>query len=565
MLNTTMINSLPVLLAALAFIAFGYLTLVRIFWKRQNEAEAGETLKIVFRNSAQIIHRIGGSALFATLPAISLLLFWGWGPALLWLVIFHLIIELLINIRVSTTAENSIVEALASDKPNQIALSAVYWQCLMMFLAAMILSQLAIMIDQQSGLFWTLIFLLPINAILRHSNVPARLAAGVLFAFSLVLADTLGVAVYGSWPLFGTTFDWLVLNNSTVLALGLLVAGALLCEKRDFNHNLTSLSGYLSIVLLLILVISLLWLRPELDAPVLSGANNLAADAQATKPPSGTGAPLFIGLCLMMFSSLLAILMRLPGVDDDVVDDRPVTEFGQLQALGLYQLLLSVALVLALSAALGIGAWNTHYLNWSWQIDLVRHFELALTTLFSTIAGHADIGSRAHTVFMAGASFIALALLLRCFRQLSFNHTATKPNHQAPAEIKYSEWLLESRLLQAIVIYILSCFFISHGISIDLWLIGAMLAWFILLQYLFSLVLAVESVFDLFYNSLCLALLVLGLVQIIFISLHWWQTQQYLFVAAAVILLVTGLRTWFKPVQEMLNQFRMLKDSKLFD
>ena len=89
-----MINSTTVFLAFLGFMAFGYLSLIRLLAKQHLEYRAG-CFPAMIKGSfgRQLVTNLGSSAFFISLPATALLLFWGWAPALIWLVVFHFFVE----------------------------------------------------------------------------------------------------------------------------------------------------------------------------------------------------------------------------------------------------------------------------------------------------------------------------------------------------------------------------------------------------------------------------------------------------------------------------------------
>jgi len=87
-----MTSSLTVLLASIGFLIFGYLSVLRIIYK-QHFSALGSRQMFAELNVKTLGLGLGQSALFISLPATSLLLFWGWGAALLWLVVFHLLVD----------------------------------------------------------------------------------------------------------------------------------------------------------------------------------------------------------------------------------------------------------------------------------------------------------------------------------------------------------------------------------------------------------------------------------------------------------------------------------------
>ena len=164
-----MLNSLTVFLAALGFALFGYLSLVRLISKNKfADANFKQFLSAV--KTSDLLSNLGSSAFFVSLPATSLLLFWGWGPALLWLIIFHLIVETICHLQFSLQSANLSVadHLLRSEKPLTAAIEQGLIQAFFLLSMGLVTALLATLIDRQSGLLFAILFLLPARALLRH-------------------------------------------------------------------------------------------------------------------------------------------------------------------------------------------------------------------------------------------------------------------------------------------------------------------------------------------------------------------------------------------------------------
>ena len=235
---------------------------------------------------------------------------------------------------------------------------------------AIMISLLATLIDEQSGLLFVLIALFPAQQIFRstNANVPFPLTAfcsililgiGVMFAYQL------GFSVYGSWsPMqnFGPSFTWLSINNTTLIAAALIITSFLLAKKGQFQTDVATFSGAAITLLIVVMQIRLAWLQPSLDAPWNA--------AQTTE----TDLPLFVAFCFFSFAGLSALLIRLLNDETNYSDaNTSAICFGRLQIESVIQLLFSVLLVLSLAAALGIGAWKTHYVEWSHGGNFAGH------------------------------------------------------------------------------------------------------------------------------------------------------------------------------------------------
>ena len=556
-----MLNSLPVFLSILVFILFGYLSVVRLIHKQQLSGNLLTTLFLSIRDYERNIRLIGYSTLLVTVPAISLLLYWGWGPALLWLVVFHLLFESIIHVQEalkSTLPLRFEVFATFPESANQLSkLPDLIWQAMMMLVCAVIVTELTRLIDQHSGIFWALLFIFPASAVLntKHAAVPktiAQITAAVIFCFGLVMADRLGVSVYGSWAPVGYLTDWLVLNNSSILALAVVVSSMLLINSTALKNTVASLAGYLIVACIVFMSIGIVTLQPELDAPSQSATQ------------SGGTLPNFMALCLILFGSLLSVLLRSTLLSRLFDGSDPNKDFSQRQSMGLIQLLLACLLVLALAAASGIGAWNTHYANWNWSADLLRHFDLSQSASFSIAANHYDVGSLVHTLFISGAAIALVSLLLMCCSNLRMTIDHAELDQQQ-AEINFVEFILQSNIIHAVLVYLLSCFFLVHGVSLACWALIGVLAWFVFCHYLLGLAQSDQESVNLLFNGICLIVISVGWLQIIFTAIGWLSGSHTLFGLIALLIFASSIILWTKPLQQIVAQIRSKPDPALFE
>ncbi|MBT8115121.1 MAG: hypothetical protein KJP04_07060, partial [Arenicella sp.] len=411
-----------------------------------------------------------------------------------------------------------------------------------------------------SGIFWVLVCLLPASSILQlsHRLIPdtlVKITAAAVLTLGLIMADMLGIAVYGSWLPFGHAVDWLVVNNSTVFAFCMILTAALLSSNPHFNNHIATLSGYLIVAVSVLALLTLVWLQPALDAPVQSSASR-----NLSQPP-------FNAVSLLFFGSLLAVLLRFLGSRETPVVQQGAADsrFFHWHLLSLYQLLFSLLMVIGLAAAMGIGAWKTHYLEWSWDLNLLRHYEIALTSLFELASFQSDIGSMAHTAFMSALFCIALSLLLT-----SFQHLRLEASNQKRAQDLWT-MLRRSKIGHSVVIFIVSCYFLNRGIPLTIWIITGILAWLLVTQFVIRLACKTnpqgdsENQPNRLLSGLCLVLVALGLMQLFRLSLWWAQQGHWLAALLAAIFMLIAVILWFTPVRELLGHFAADKDDRIFD
>lgn len=542
-------TSLAILLAALGFLVFGYASLVRML-ARQSFPNAGFKRYFTQTLSSRLLRNLGSSAFFVSLPATSLLLFWGWGPALLWLLIFHLIVESMCQLQFSSQEQQLDVadHLLRANKPIPALLEQGLIQAFFLLSMGVVTALMATLVDRQSGLLFAILFLLPARRLLRHPSPVMPLALRVigalcLLAIGLALSDRLGFSVYGDWAPFEPVLDWFRLNNPTVIA-ALLVAAVFNLEQDDgFKTDLSAFAGFIIVLLVIAMVASLVWLAPLLDAPMQS------VQVRSDNLPS------FAGLSLFIFAGFSALLIRLLIEEENQTSEGP-ERFGRLQLGSLLTLTLLIALVLSLAAAIGIGAWNTHFIDWNDELNILDQLNLAITTILNLINPEAETGTLMHTLLLAALCFTGFSFMLMCANQLTLEEREKKT---------FVSVILEGKILQALLIFASSAFFISRGISVDIWLIIGMLGWSLLTHLMMGMTLSQPaSGRRKVFSAISLALVIVGSVQIIAITVAWTLASHYFYTGAASLLLLVAAVLWWRSTIELINGFRAPAEEALF-
>ncbi len=511
-------------------------------------------------NSSHGLKRIGSSAFFVSLPATSLLLFWGWGPALIWLVIFHLLVDSLVNLQVTAVDHRATLSEYLVGLDSSLA--SLVMRCLLqlylLLLMAVVLTMLAQLIDRESGLLFALISLIPAYRLLRngHKSIPQTLkvvGAFCLLIVGLVFANQLGLAMYGDWaPLSAiaeldtSQFDWFRFNNTTVLAALLLSGAFMLAQDEEFSDDISKLAGVVVIATIVILIIKLIWLRPLLDAPI-----NVVNETQNKQP-----LPYLLTFCLFLFAGLTTLFFRVfnstAPTDDEL---SPAADLGRLQAESLLQLVLSILLILCLASALGIGSWKTHFLNWDQNADFISHLKLAISSLLYLIDSNATAGNIMHTGIMAGFCIVGLNFLKVCIKALSLadderTYRIRKPN-------SFREVLVQSKLIQAFLAYLLCTYYIANGVSLNSWLLIGIMAWIIVAQLMTSMTVTMQkaSFARTIYDAQSLILVTLGSIQSLFISTQWAVSGEIALAVLGFSLVAIAAYLWFAPVTKIISRF----------
>ncbi len=530
-----MLNSLLVFLAFIGFLAFGYLSLVRMLSKQSFANASINNYGDVFR-SANLLQNLGSSAFFVSLPATSLLLFWGWGPALLWLVIFHVFVESMCHLQYSSQQSDSTIadHLLRSNNAALAIIEQGLIQAFFLLSMAVVTALLATLVDRQSGLLFAILFLLPARQLLRHQSNALPLAIRIiggfgLLALGLAFSDQLGFSIYGDWAPFGEALGWLRFNNPTVIAAVLVVAVFQLEKDTGFKNDLSTFAGLIIVLLVIAMTAKLIWLQPVLDAPLNSAQLRLDS------------LPSFATLSLFIFAGFSALLIRML-IDEENQDLKAgAAQFSRLQSGSFIHLIFMLALGLGLASALGIGAWKTHYIEWSNTLNLLDHLNLAITSALHLIDTRGDSGTITHTILLAALCFTGFSFMLMCADQLSLEESERE---------SIISVIVESKILQAILIFVSSAYFISHGIDLNIWLIIGMLSWILVTHLMLGMTLEMTkaSARRATFATITLTLLVVGAFQTAVLGLSWVFDSQWLYAAIAFSLLLLAGILWARSV-----------------
>ena len=120
--------------------------------------------------------------------------------------------------------------------------------------------------------------------------------------------------------------------------------------------------------------------------------------------------PSFAMVSLILFWTLGGLLLRLSHERDNSNSQGDISSrFGRLQWEGTLQLLFSLVLLLSLAAAVGIGAWNSHYIGSPLDQDLIKHFDLAISSISALLDPSEQTGTLVNTLLLVGWYSQALA------------------------------------------------------------------------------------------------------------------------------------------------------------
>ena len=545
-------NSLTVFLFALALIVFGYLSLVRLVYRQEFKPKP---LKQTLRSLThlQMLSNLGSSAFFLSLPATSLLLFWGWGPALMWLVIFHLIIESLAHLHFSMrNNKQGVADYLLRSEHNQLGnLEQGLIQTFFLLSMAVVTALLATLIDRQSGLLFALLFLFPARALLRHpsSAMPLGLrivASLALLALGVAFSDQLGFSIYGDWAPAGSWLPWLNFHNPTVIALVLVVAVFQMEKNAGFKRDLSSFAGGIIILLVIGMQLFLILGQHSLDAPLNSehtGENAL---------------PFFAGICLFIFSGFSSLIIRLLN-EDDSNESRGAAQFTRLQSGGLIYFLFMLCLLLSLASALGIGAWKSHYIDWDESLNILEHLNLAISSSMVLLGSEAESGSILHTILLTALCFAGFSFMMNCANQLTLEERE---------KTTIFSLILESKLPQAIIIFVSTCYFIEYGVSTNIWIMIGLLAWALICHLALGMCLDQQGhqLSIVAWKLVTFGIIVIGIIQISLLVINWLSNDQIGIALCSLVIAFACAALWYKDIPEVIkNESGDSEDQSLFN
>jgi len=330
--------------------------------------------------------------------------------------------------------------------------------------------------------------------------------------------------------------------------VGVLTLCAFLVNQHTTARNdLSLLAGILGCILMLILLVSFLWLRPVLDAPLnsaQSGAENL---------------PALLGFSTFLTTGFLALLFRVLGQHATMSSQSSQSRFGTWQLTSLLQLLFALIVVFSLAAAVGLGSWKTHYLEWGGYalIDPTNHLNIVTQSLVKLSSFDADAGRTLQTSVMTTICIIGVSMAL-----LSIHYLLIYSANEDQSEVRsLTQLVFRSSFSQAALIFLTALYLSNQGISLNLWLILGMLSWFLVVQMLINT--DIEGTQKSTINAqrindiLCLTIILIGLLQTLWLIVFWAIAGQLLWVAATLLILGAATLIWkseiLKVVQRLMS------------
>lgn len=525
-------NSFYILAAFAGFIVLGYATVVRLLHKYQF-SDTNDQVKPALKD---ILFHTGNGALFVALSTLGILLFWGWGPALLWLVAAHLLIETPANlITVQIVQEVDLADHFADSSSLKPAIRTFMLQAILCIVTAFVLSLLARLLDQQSGLVFSIAGIMIGLSVLRANMSRQKM---VLLTFSvtalllvcLALARSMGISFFGNFTPFSEPYDWLRFDNLTLICLGLLIFCIWLCRSAPLRRKTTSLSGLFILTFAVIVCATLIWQQPLLDAPTLS------SEQRNDSLPNLTITFFFV---TALFLSILIRLTNPSTTSKSVPQTRSL--WLSIQSASLLSVIVCLASLLWLATANGLGAWNTHFIDWPINAALDTQFTLLLRSIealgeqFGLEAGITRI--------LWQTAFCVVALSMICNLLLTLLTLSMRAQEQLSVDKSVIGMISANLWLKYGAILFVALWMLDHSIGVYKWIWLGSLCWVLVSDVLLEYASELEesSLAEQIIRAFAVALFGFGVVQLLILGLQSILNSHTLYAVSLFCSLGLGL------------------------
>jgi uncharacterized membrane protein (GlpM family) len=170
-----------------------------------------------------------------------------------------------------------------------------------------------------------------------------------------------------------------------------------------------------------------------------------------------------------------------------------------------------------------------------------------------------------HTAIMAGFCIAGLNFLRVCVKALSL--AEEERIYRVGEAESFRSTIIQSKLIQAIAAFLLSCYYLVNGISLDTWFLVGILAWIIVTQLIISMTICMPkpSFARSVYGAQCLILITLGTIQTLFICVQWARSEQILLLVFGFSLLAISAYLWSRSIAKILARFSETENQNYFD
>jgi len=162
-----------------------------------------------------------------------------------------------------------------------------------------------------------------------------------------------------------------------------------------------------------------------------------------------------------------------------------------------------------------------------------------------------------HTILLASLCFAGFSFMLNCAVQLTLE--------ERQDETLYS-LILESKVLQAILVFISASYFISNGVSIDTWLVIGLLSWVLATHLMLGMTLndPRSGMLGAVFAIISGLLIALGTAQASLITVDWVLSSQYGYALCGITLISLSAFLWWSSIGQLIRNFGNNSNDDLF-
>ena len=526
-------NSLLIATSIFAFICAGYLFLVKRF--NQSYRDEQSTQQATTPSFLSTFSRsIQSNALLFTALTSVISLYWGWSPAILWLVIG----ALFIHFNMETVLHERLVDEYESDEDDELIshyfLARDNWQkfiglnILNAFsaLASIILIVIASEIMSKYTGSAIAVIALALAVIIWQNNSTTktgRLCSISVAIIGIILSDKIGLYFIGSWQPIAK-FPAIVVDEVWLFAiiLVLLFKQIKSHESESITHFLSlfaKVSNYCSAAIILSAFYFLAIARPLIDAPIHTQSGNTPYYFLIIALIAVVGA-----------TNLLNYLKRLSNPLPASLNE--VSPLRRNHSKVLFEVFGLIALVFLLASSNGIGAWSSHFVNWDADRSLMLHLNLVIDSISNIYSDLTERGISETSI----KNFIATIFLFNGLCLLNDNSTSKEFLGEKIQMHKESS-PLQKNIGQLFFYGFLVCTLIL-GTTINSWLLlGSLslagIAWVLLCDSHLTLECEISNPTILLVTAVITPL---AGVQIFAQCWLWWSSQNWLYAACGTLL-----------------------------
>ena len=548
-------NSLFTIIPIFTFICIGYLFLV----KRFNQSYVDEAMVPALTNKRSgILSSIqSNTLLFIALTAI-ISLYWGWSPTTLWLVLgaifIHFNIETVLHERLIDEYEgdddDELVSHYFSEHDNWRRLTGLSILNAFSGLASIVLIVLASEIMGKYTGTSIAVIAIALAIVVWQKNQATklgRLTSLCIAIIGIILSDKIGLYFIGSWQPIGK-YPNIVVDETWIFAIILVI---LFNQIRSYESDnlaqflslFTKITSYFSAAIIFSAFYFIVTVRPLIDAPI---------HTQSTNTPDYF---LIIALVAIVGATNLLRYLRylsIPLAADQKTTTSPRRHHGKI----LFEAFALLIFIFLFASSNGIGAWNSHFVNWDANRSLMLHLNLVIDSISSIFAALSERGISETSI----KGMIATIFLFNGLCLLNDNSTSKELlGERLHLHNKSSSF---QKTLGHIIFYGFLIGTLTLGATLNSWLLlGSLslagIAWILLCDSHLTLDCEISNPTILIVTAVVTPIAAL---QIIAQCWLWWSAQDWFYAISGTLLALIYLLLVFSHVPSLIKKYAATRD-----